>query len=416
MIYRLLLLLGCVLATRGEDCCSWNDCSTCSSTTDFCRSAKENCEGSCGGKWCNIAEVNGIKSSTPAVDNTGYAIQHGKLKLDGVHLVDKNGDKIQLMGISSHGLQWFGECATKESISFLVKNWGINLFRAAMYIGSNGYATTPSLADKVDEIVRWCEDLGIYVMIDWHVLEPGDPNAYLTSEGAPTGLAIDYWKSVATKYKDKDHVLYEIANEPNGVTWSTVKAYHDSVIPAIRAIDSETIILAGTTRWSQEIHLAAEDPVANPYNVMYSFHFYAGSHLDLLDRVKEFALKIPIFVTEWGASQASGDGGPYLDVAQKFLDVFADINDESGVKISWTQWSYADKDEKSAALVPGACLQKAWDDATTTGNYVREYIKSNVDVVSGIQGTTERVSSASLCTCSKFFLFALLAALVLAMH
>lgn len=391
----------------GTGCCSWNACGECPSTTEFCRASKENCEGSCNGMWCDnghSADVGGGDgggdgvSTTPTVDNTGYAIEHGKLKLDGVHLVDEKGERIQLMGMSSHGLQWFDNCYTKESIAFLVKNWGINIFRAAMYIGENGYATKPHLADKVDQIVEWCEDLGVYVMIDWHVLTPGDPNAWLTSQGASTGLAIDYWKSVATKYKDKKHVLYETANEPNGVSWDVVKAYHDAIIPVIRSIDPETIIIAGTTTWSQDIHLAADNPVAMPYNVMYAFHFYAGSHLSLLDRVKQFAPKIPIFVTEWGTSSASGDGGPFLDVAKKFLDVFADIDGSTGVKLSWAQWSYADKNEKSAALATSACSRKAWDDASDSGSYLREYIKANVAVVSKIASTKKVVSATTRST------------------
>lgn len=319
--------------------------------------------------------------SGESVDSTGFATAHGKLSLDGVHLVDEKGERVQLMGMSSHGLHWFGECATKESISFLVKNWGINLFRAAMYIGENGFASQPSLADKVDEIVDICEDLGVYVMIDWHVLTPGDPNAYLDSEGASSGLAIDYWKSVAEKYKNKKHVLYETANEPNGVSWETVKKYHDAVIPAIRAIDPETIIIAGTPTWSQDIHLAAANPVADPYNVMYAFHFYAGTHDFLLSRVEQYASEIPIFATEWGTSEASGNNGPFLDVAQRFLDLFS--GDTTGVKISWAQWSYADKAETSAALQPGACGSNNWDDVSESGAFLRDYIKANVKTANG---------------------------------
>jgi len=385
-------------------CCSWNNCGECPSTSDFCRASKENCETSCSGLWCENGKSvdmdsggNGV-STTASVDNTGYANEHGKLKLDGVHLVDEKGKRIQLMGMSSHGLQWFDNCYTKESIAFLVKNWGINIFRAAMYIGENGYATKPSLAEKVDQIVGWCEDLGVYVIIDWHVLTPGDPNAWLTSQGASTGLAIDYWKSIATKYKDKKHVLYETANEPNGVSWSVVKAYHDAIIPVIRAIDPETIIIAGTTTWSQDIHLAASNPVAMPYHVMYAFHFYAGSHLNLLDRVQQYAPQIPIFVTEWGTSSASGDGGPYLDVTQKFLDVFADIDMLTGVKLSWTQWSYADKNEKSAALATSACSRKTWDDVSESGSYLREYIKANVAALSKAASTNKVAKSTKAST------------------
>lgn len=320
---------------------------------------------------------------TGAVDNTGFAEEHGRLKLDGVQLVDSHGTPVQLMGMSSHGLHWFPECYSKASIEFLVKNWGINVFRAAMYIGENGYATDPSVKQQVKDVVQWCKELGIYVMIDWHVLTPGDPNAYLN-------LATEFWQEMATLFKDEDHLLYEIANEPNGVSWETVKRYHDTVIPVIRAIDPHTIIIAGTPTWSQDIHEAAARPVAMQYNVMYAFHFYAGTHMFLLNRVREYITKIPIFVTEWGTSEASGDNGPYLDNTQAFLDAFK--NDPSGIVLSWAQWSYADKNEVSAALLPDSCRLGNWDATSTSGTFVRDYIKANVQTTSstGESTTTPR--------------------------
>jgi len=303
-------------------------------------------------------------------DSGNFVEKHGKLSLDGVQLVGSNGEPVHLKGMSSHGIHWFSNCYTKESIQHLRDEWNINLFRIAMYIGEGGYASQKeTLRKRVEDMVSWCEELGIYVMIDWHVLTPGDPNAWLDGEGASTGLAIDWWKDMATMYKDKDHVLYEIANEPNNVDWPTVKKHHDAVIQAIRSIDKQTIIIAGTTTWSQDIHLAAANPVSNPYNVMYGFHFYAGTHESLLQRVREYAPQIPIFSTEWGTSQASGDGGPYLDVAEKFLDAFEELS------ISWAQWSFADKSEVSAALKPGACSRKAWSDTSTSGAFVKEYLK-----------------------------------------
>jgi aryl-phospho-beta-D-glucosidase BglC (GH1 family) len=290
--------------------------------------------------------------------------QHGKLTLKGVQLVGEHQEPVQLLGMSSHGLHWFPDCYSKASIKYLVDNWGITLFRAAMYIGENGYASTSqraALEKQVQDIVQWTKELGIYVMIDWHVLTPGDPNAYLD-------LSQDFWASMAERYKSEKHVLYEIANEPNNVQWSRVLEYHNAVIGTIREIDSETIIIAGTTTWSQDIHLAAAAPVDAPYNVMYAFHFYAGTHASLLQRVRETAPKIPIFSTEWGTSQASGDGGPYLNVAKDFLDAYAELG------ISWAAWSYADKNEVSAALKPGACGRQAWGDASASGAFIRDYI------------------------------------------
>lgn len=254
------------------------------------------------------------------------------------------------MGMSTHGLHWFGECVTKASIQFLVENWGINVFRAAMYVGENGFATDPSVEQRVHDVVQWCEELGIYVVIDWHVLTPGNPNAD-TYAGAD-----DFFARAAARYAEKEHVIYETANEPNGVSWAEVKRYHDRIIPVIREHDRDAIIIAGTPTWSQDIHLAAADPVALPHHVMYGFHQYAGTHARLRARVAEYAPQIPLFMSEWGTSSASGDAGVFLDEAYAWLSLVADT---SGVSISWAQWSYADKAESSAALLPGACASES---------------------------------------------------------
>ena len=137
-----------------------------------------------------------------------------------------------------------------------------------------------------------------------------------------------------------------------------------------------SIIIAGTTTWSQDIHLAAEDPVAEPYNVMYAFHFYACSHGSLLQRVKEYRTKIPIFVSEWGTSSYSGDGGVCQCEAKEFLDVFSDADGSGGVTLSMAQWSWADKSESSAALAPGACRNGGdWDSLSESGEFLRAYVR-----------------------------------------
>jgi len=295
--------------------------------------------------------------------------EHGKLTLNGVQLVDENNDTVQLMGMSSHGLHWFPDCYTKESIEYLVDNWNINVFRAAMYVDEGGYLSQKeALKERVSDIVDWCEEIGIYVLIDWHILTPGNPQVSQDE-------SILFWQEMAAKYVDKKHVLYEIANEPNGCDWgSNIKPYHDAVIRSIREIDADTIIIAGTPNWSQFLWDAEANPVAQPHNVMYSFHFYSGTHTNW-DQIATYLTKIPVFVTEWGTSEASGDNGPYLDNARTWLDTFAGTRvDTGGVVVSWLNWSYADKSETSGALRPGACPAKNWGDVSKSGAFVRDYI------------------------------------------
>ncbi|RKP53167.1 hypothetical protein D7Z26_15685 [Cohnella endophytica] len=287
---------------------------------------------------------------------------YGQIKVVGNQLVSQAGTPIQLKGMSSHGLQYYGNYVNKNSIQWLRDDWDASLFRVAMYTAENGYISNPSLKDKVKEAVQAAIDLGIYVIIDWHILSDGDPNTYKTQAKA-------FFQEMATLYGSYPNVIYEICNEPNGVSWSgQIKPYAQEIIPAIRAIDPDNIIIVGTGNWSQDVDQAADSPLSYS-NVMYSVHFYAGTHgQSLRDKVTYARNKgIAIFATEWGTSSASGDGGPYPTQSTEWLN-FLDSN-----KISWANWSLSTKAESSAALLPSASVNGGWTSAqlTTSGQYVR---------------------------------------------
>ena len=57
-------------------------------------------------------------------------------------------------------------------------DWHVNVFRAAMYTEEDGYIDDPSVKEKVKEAVEAAIDLGIYVIIDWHILYDGNPNEH----------------------------------------------------------------------------------------------------------------------------------------------------------------------------------------------------------------------------------------------
>ena len=45
-----------------------------------------------------------------------------------------------------------------------------------MYVNEGGYNTNPSYwKGRVTELVEWAEILGIYAIVDWHTLTPGNP-------------------------------------------------------------------------------------------------------------------------------------------------------------------------------------------------------------------------------------------------
>ena len=200
-----------------------------------------------------------------------------------------------------------------------------------------------NIENEVTNVVDIAIKLDMYVIIDWHILSDNNPQTYKEE-------AKDFFKRMSEKYKDYPNVIYEICNEPNGnVTWNEdIKPYAEEVINIIRENSKDSIIIVGTPTWSQDVDKAKENPI-NDKKVMYALHFYAGTHTEYLrEKAKSVLTSIPIFVSEWGVSDASGNGGVYLEEAQKWIDFMKENN------ISWANWSLSDKNESSALLKSGS--------------------------------------------------------------
>ncbi len=272
-------------------------------------------------------------------------------------LCNEDGNRIQLRGISTHGLQWFGACVTRRAFNAIANNWKADVVRLALYVQEGGYETDPEGFERtVNRLIRRATRRGLYVIVDWHILTPGNPHHNLDR-------ARKFFDRIARKNRNRVNVLYEVANEPNGtdVTWDVLKRYHEEVIPVIRAHDPDAIILLGTPGWSSMglAHGWNEQQIAdNPVdadNILYSFHFYAASHgeayREALDRASQ---KLPVFVTEFGLQSHTGDGGNDLQQSALYLDLMKQR------KISWAYWNFSDDWRSGAVFQPGACRDRAF--------------------------------------------------------
>ncbi len=314
-----------------------------------------------------LQKAGGERPSPPAVPKpaaplSGGVSQTGWLQVKGTQLCGESGEPVVLRGMSSHGLQWFGSFAGVQAVRQTAAA-GANVFRVAMYTGEGGYLSQPeAMKERVIAAVDAAIACDMYVIIDWHILSDGDPLAHGSEAEA-------FFSEMAQRYGDTPNVLYEICNEPNGgITWQgNVKPYAQRVIAAIREHAPRGIILVGSPTWSQDIHLAAADPLQGE-NLMYTLRFYAGTHgAELRERI-DAARKggLPVFVSEWGTSRANGGGGVFLEEAGVWLDFLEER------AISWCNWSLCDKDEASAALRPGTAPGGTWSEAdlTPSGRFV----------------------------------------------
>jgi len=312
-----------------------------------------------------------------SVDKRGRTVveRFGQLRVEGTKLLAQDGRQIQLRGMSSHGLQWAGKYANENVMRWLRDDWNIQIWRSAMYLKEGGFITQRSLKFTLEESVEAAIKLGIYVIIDWHVHLDRDPNVYKDE-------ALEFFAEMAQKYGSYPNVFYEICNEPNGndVTWSgSIKPYAQEIIAEIRKYDPDNIIIVGTPSWSQRVDSASLDPIQSP-NIMYTLHFYAGTHgQELMDKTKMAVEKgLPVFVTECGTTQSSGSGGVY---EEEFLNWLVFLKKYG---ISWVNWSVTNKGEDSGVLAYNADrnAQGGWtDDALSpSGRFIRKILRNEIRI------------------------------------
>ncbi len=315
---------------------------------------------------------------------------HGALSVKGGKVVDSHGKTFQLKGVSTHGLSWFPEYVSKEAFQSLRDQWGANTVRLAMYTAEyNGYCTgsaanRTTLKNLVDKGVKAATDLGMYVIIDWHILRDNNPNTYKKQ-------SLAFFREMAAKYKNYDNVIYEICNEPNGgTTWSQVRSYAQSVIGEIRKTDKDAIIIVGTPTWSQDVDQAAKSPITGYGNIAYSFHFYAGTHKESYRTKLENALKkgLPVVVTEFGISDASGSGGINKTEGDRWISLL------NRYQTGYVCWSLSNKNESSALLKSSCKKRSGWgsSDLSDSGKWLVNTLKGKL--ASGTQsGSTVSQSS-----------------------
>lgn len=298
----------------------------------------------------------------PVTPVQGGVSQNGWLQVKGTRLCNQAGEPVVLHGMSSHGVQWYPQFTSQAALANTAR-YGANLFRVAMYTEEGGYLHNPkTVLNQTIQAVEAAIAQDMYVIVDWHILSDGNPMTHLTEAKA-------FFTEMATRYGDNPAVLFEICNEPNGnITWAgDVKPYAQAVVATIRQSAPRSVILIGSPTWSQDLHLAAADPVSGT-NLMYTCHFYAGTHGQWLrDRIDTaLAAGLPIFISEWGTSASDGNGGVFLPETAQWLDFLKTRN------ISWANWSLCDKNESSAALNPGTNPGGVWTekDLSASGKVV----------------------------------------------
>lgn len=295
------------------------------------------------------------------------------LHVEGTALMNESGDTVQFRGMSFGWNCLWPRFYNAEAVTHVVNDWGAEIVRAAVGVELRAseaqakcYLDDPEFGkESACTIVDATIENGVYVLVDWH------------AHGLHTEAAIEFFTYMAEKYQGVPNVIYEIWNEPSykdhvnqiDYTWAEIKEYSIEVIKAIRAIEKDAVIVVGTPRWSQNVDDAADDPITGYDNLMYTLHFYAGTHKEWLRDKGDYAMSkgLALFVTECGGMNADGQGPIDVESTRAWIEWMED-ND-----ISYLFWSISDKKETCSMLYPSAPSEGPWADADLSpwGRFVK---------------------------------------------
>jgi endoglucanase len=282
--------------------------------------------------------------------------KYGQLQVNGAQLCDQQGRPVILRGVSLGWHNLWPRFYNKKVVQTLHNDWHASVVRAAMGILiEDNYLENPKFAMQcITPVIESAIKNDVYVIIDWH------------SHVLQTKEAKQFFGQMAKKYGKYPHVIYEIYNEPVEDTWADLKKYATEVIGEIRKYDADNIVLVGCPHWDQDIHLVAENPLEGFSNIMYTVHFYAATHGEYLRERTEAAVKkgIPVFISESGATEASGDGKIDPESEEQWIQMCERLG------ISWVCWSISDKNESCSMLLPRATATGPWSD-----DVIKEYGK-----------------------------------------
>lgn len=254
-----------------------------------------------------------------------------ELRVAGTKIVDKAGREILLQGVNVDSLEWSvrGEQVLKSTL-VAVDDWKSNCIRLPVvdkfWFGQDSTQKDGGQAyrELVDNVISLAANRGAYVMLDLHRFR------------APKKVHVDFWKDAATRYKNHPAVIFELFNEPHGVSWEVwrnggfvadkdtpadedafltpeekalnTKGFHSvgvqALVNAVRETGAKNIVLAGGLDWAYDLSgiakgFALEEKGGN--GLVYTTHIYAGKR-DWTGKVLVVADKYPLMVSECGAN------------------------------------------------------------------------------------------------------------------
>jgi endoglucanase len=132
-----------------------------------------------------------------------------------------------------------------------------------------GYELDPLLLELLDMAVDRAEAVGLFIVLLNNTYEP-----VIGTGSSIEPVLLATWTQMARHFKNRSKLLlYEVLNEPHGISDTDWNAIQARVIQAIRAEDAWHTIVVTPANYSSCLNLDAM-PDYPDNNLLYTFHFY----------------------------------------------------------------------------------------------------------------------------------------------
>ena len=332
------------------------------------------------------------------------------VKVSGKHLVDAAGTTLQLRGVNLSGSEfvavqgwsaanpWGGQTGDVTPNFNAIKTWKANSVRIplneASWLGYQCIDDTGKTRDPdpghnyqatMKAAVADATQAGLYVIVDLHWTAPGKFCPLAQNPMADADHSIDFWKSVATTFKDYPNVMFELFNEPfffwmsdGSDPWKVLRdggtftkyvtggssnytadytwksAGMQQMVDAVRLTGATNVVLVGAPSWSQDLSQWVSYQPHDPLNQLAAvWHAYpdsgeVGSPKASVPKFGTDAYSwaesvlnagVPLVLTETGDHNAPGTvGSPFVS---KVLP-WADKAGASYLGWTWNVWGNND--------------------------------------------------------------------------
>jgi hypothetical protein len=301
------------------------------------------------------------------------------LKVAGNQLLDVDGKTMWLQGVAVPSLEYSaGGEKVLESIRVAIDDWRANVLRLPIrdnfWTGAGPYQNDGGMKyhQLIDDAVNLCAGKGAYIVLDLHEFR------------APREKHVAFWSAVAAKYANRPAVLFELFNEPHGISWAVWRdggkvldkkkgddklaenqqdmlAFESvgmqKLLDAVRATGAKNIVIAGGLDWGYDLSGVTTGgfdlkDASGGNGVVYSSHVYPWKS-DWQHKFLDAAARHPVFIGECGAEEKYPDWVPPEHREDGRIwspDMIGTIQKH---KLHWTAWAFHPK--VSPALL------KDWD-------------------------------------------------------